>query len=156
MESLRHQSWPVSRNWSSSVITGIFRYLAGQDPIGYRDKVNKKRILMCICAVWLMSAVLSFPAIYWWRSQNPELHDDPVIPSSYSNQLGLAKLRISERSNLHRVLIARIILHPSLSNSFLLWKSLFDSDTPFRRTEERSQESRSLCHNGTPYFSALD
>ncbi|KAK6052854.1 hypothetical protein COOONC_09639 [Cooperia oncophora] len=50
----------------------------GQDPIGYRDKVSKRRILMAICGVWMMSACLSFPAIIWWRTTSPHLYEHKV------------------------------------------------------------------------------
>ncbi|KAK5983006.1 Dopamine receptor 4, partial [Trichostrongylus colubriformis] len=63
----------TSSIWNLCVIS-LDRYMAGQDPIGYRDKVSKRRILMAICGVWLMSAVLSFPAIIWWRTTSPHLY----------------------------------------------------------------------------------
>lgn len=50
--------------------------MAGQDPIGYRDKVSKRRILIAICCVWMVSACLSFPAIIWWRTTSPHLYEN--------------------------------------------------------------------------------
>ena len=47
--------------WSLCVIS-LDRYLAGQDPIGYRDRVSKRRITIAIIAVWLMSACESSSA----------------------------------------------------------------------------------------------
>ncbi|CAJ0609148.1 unnamed protein product [Cylicocyclus nassatus] len=63
----------TSSIWNLCVIS-LDRYMAGQDPIGYRDKVSKKRILMAICCVWMVSACLSFPAILWWRTTSPHLY----------------------------------------------------------------------------------
>ncbi|KAK6032882.1 7 transmembrane receptor, partial [Ostertagia ostertagi] len=64
----------TSSIWNLCVIS-LDRYMAGQDPIGYRDKVSKRRILMAICGVWMMSACLSFPAIIWWRTTSPHLYE---------------------------------------------------------------------------------
>ncbi|KAI6177189.1 G-PROTEIN-RECEP-F1-2 domain-containing protein [Aphelenchoides bicaudatus] len=55
--------------WNLCVIS-LDRYMAGKDPIGYRDKVSKKRIIIAIVLVWLMSAFLSFPAIIVWRKSD--------------------------------------------------------------------------------------
>ncbi|CAD6187121.1 unnamed protein product [Caenorhabditis auriculariae] len=59
--------------WNLCVIS-LDRYMAGQDPIGYRDKVSKRRILFAILLVWVMSAFLSFPGIIWWRTSSPHLY----------------------------------------------------------------------------------
>ncbi|EYB96653.1 hypothetical protein Y032_0148g2651 [Ancylostoma ceylanicum] len=64
----------TSSIWNLCVIS-LDRYMAGQDPIGYRDKVSKRRILMAICCVWMVSACLSFPAILWWRTTSPHLYE---------------------------------------------------------------------------------
>ncbi|CAI5456783.1 unnamed protein product [Caenorhabditis angaria] len=61
--------------WNLCVIS-LDRYMAGQDPIGYRDKVSKRRILIAILLVWVMSAFLSFPAILYWRTTSPHLYLD--------------------------------------------------------------------------------
>ncbi|CEF60245.1 Dopamine receptor 2 [Strongyloides ratti] len=65
----------TSSIWSLCVIS-LDRYMAGQDPIGYRDKVSKKKILITIGLVWMASACLSFPAIIWWRKASPQLYLD--------------------------------------------------------------------------------
>lgn len=65
----------TSSIWNLCVIS-LDRYMAGQDPIGYRDKVSKRRILMAICCVWMMSACLAFPAIIWWRTTSPHLYEN--------------------------------------------------------------------------------
>uniref|UniRef100_A0A0K0EX74 Dopamine receptor 4 (inferred by orthology to a C. elegans protein) n=1 Tax=Strongyloides venezuelensis TaxID=75913 RepID=A0A0K0EX74_STRVS len=65
----------TSSIWSLCVIS-LDRYMAGQDPIGYRDKVSKKKILITIGLVWMVSACLSFPAIIWWRKASPQLYLD--------------------------------------------------------------------------------
>ncbi|KHJ93646.1 7 transmembrane receptor [Oesophagostomum dentatum] len=67
----------TSSIWNLCVIS-LDRYMAGQDPIGYRDKVSKRRILMAICCVWMVSACLSFPAILWWRNTSPHLYRNQV------------------------------------------------------------------------------
>ncbi|CAL2052772.1 unnamed protein product [Caenorhabditis brenneri] len=61
--------------WNLCVIS-LDRYMAGQDPIGYRDKVSKRRILIAILCVWVLSAILSFPGIIWWRTSSPHLYED--------------------------------------------------------------------------------
>ncbi|CAB3401099.1 unnamed protein product [Caenorhabditis bovis] len=61
--------------WNLCVIS-LDRYMAGQDPIGYRDKVSKRRILLAILLVWVLSAFLSFPGIIWWRTSSPHLYND--------------------------------------------------------------------------------
>ncbi|CAD5215206.1 unnamed protein product [Bursaphelenchus okinawaensis] len=65
----------TSSIWNLCVIS-LDRYMAGQDPIGYRDKVSKRRILIAIVFVWVMSACLAFPAIIWWRKTSPHLYKD--------------------------------------------------------------------------------
>ncbi|CAI2355562.1 unnamed protein product [Caenorhabditis sp. 36 PRJEB53466] len=65
----------TSSIWNLCVIS-LDRYMAGKDPIGYRDKVSKRRILMAIFCVWVLSAILSFPAIIWWRTSSPHLYED--------------------------------------------------------------------------------
>jgi hypothetical protein len=45
----------TSSIWNLCVIS-LDRYMAGQDPIGYRDKVSKRRITIAIIFVWVMSA----------------------------------------------------------------------------------------------------
>ncbi|CAO4382931.1 unnamed protein product [Caenorhabditis nigoni] len=62
--------------WNLCVIS-LDRYMAGQDPIGYRDKVSKRRILIAILCVWVLSAILSFPGIIWWRTSSPHLYENP-------------------------------------------------------------------------------
>uniref|UniRef100_A0A8R1IE97 G_PROTEIN_RECEP_F1_2 domain-containing protein n=1 Tax=Caenorhabditis japonica TaxID=281687 RepID=A0A8R1IE97_CAEJA len=61
--------------WNLCVIS-LDRYMAGQDPIGYRDKVSKRRILVAIFCVWILSAILSFPGIIWWRLSSPHLYEN--------------------------------------------------------------------------------
>ncbi|VDM39078.1 unnamed protein product [Toxocara canis] len=65
----------TSSIWNLCVIS-LDRYMAGRDPIGYRDKVSTRRITLAICFVWVMSACLSFPAIIWWRKSSPHLYRD--------------------------------------------------------------------------------
>uniref|UniRef100_A0AC34QGS1 G-protein coupled receptors family 1 profile domain-containing protein n=1 Tax=Panagrolaimus sp. JU765 TaxID=591449 RepID=A0AC34QGS1_9BILA len=65
----------TSSIWNLCIIS-LDRYMAGQDPIGYRDKVSTRRITIAIISVWVMSACLSFPAIIWWRKSSPHLYLD--------------------------------------------------------------------------------
>ncbi|KAI1728153.1 7 transmembrane receptor (rhodopsin family) domain-containing protein [Ditylenchus destructor] len=65
----------TSSIWNLCVIS-LDRYMAGHDPIGYRDKVSKQRITIAIIFVWVMSSCLSFPAIVWWRTSSPDLYTD--------------------------------------------------------------------------------
>uniref|UniRef100_A0A1I8C008 G_PROTEIN_RECEP_F1_2 domain-containing protein n=1 Tax=Meloidogyne hapla TaxID=6305 RepID=A0A1I8C008_MELHA len=65
----------TSSIWNLCVIS-LDRYMAGIDPIGYRDRVSKRRIVYCILFVWMVSACISFPAIYWWRTSSPHLYTD--------------------------------------------------------------------------------
>uniref|UniRef100_A0AC34FKN8 G-protein coupled receptors family 1 profile domain-containing protein n=1 Tax=Panagrolaimus sp. ES5 TaxID=591445 RepID=A0AC34FKN8_9BILA len=67
----------TSSIWNLCVIS-LDRYMAGQDPIGYRDKVSTQRITIAIIFVWVISACLSFPAIIWWRQSSPHLYQDQV------------------------------------------------------------------------------
>ncbi|KAF8355048.1 dop-4, partial [Pristionchus pacificus] len=65
----------TSSIWNLCIIS-IDRYLGVRDPIGYRERVSKKRILIAIACVWIMSIALSFPAIIWWRYSSPHLYND--------------------------------------------------------------------------------
>ncbi|GMT35775.1 hypothetical protein PFISCL1PPCAC_27072, partial [Pristionchus fissidentatus] len=65
----------TSSIWNLCIIS-IDRYLGVRDPIGYRERVSKKRILIAIACVWIMSIALSFPAIIWWRYSSPHLYED--------------------------------------------------------------------------------
>ncbi|EPB80580.1 7 transmembrane receptor [Ancylostoma ceylanicum] len=53
----------TSSIWNLCVIS-LDRYMAGQDPIGYRDKVSKRRILMAICCVWMNKCLFTDSAMY--------------------------------------------------------------------------------------------
>lgn len=44
----------TSSIWNLCVIS-LDRYMAGHDPIGYRDRVSKRRIIIAIAFVWVMS-----------------------------------------------------------------------------------------------------
>ncbi|KAK6054659.1 hypothetical protein COOONC_07836 [Cooperia oncophora] len=81
----------TSSIWNLCVIS-LDRYMAGQDPIGYRDKVSKRRILMAICGVWMMSACLSFPAIIWWRTTSPHLYMAGQDPIGYRDKVSKRRI----------------------------------------------------------------
>ena len=49
----------TSSIWNLCVIS-LDRYMAGQDPIGYRDKVSTRRITIAIIFVWVISACKLF------------------------------------------------------------------------------------------------
>lgn len=44
------------------------RYLAITNPISYPTKMTPKRVALLIVSLWTCSALISFPAIAWWRA----------------------------------------------------------------------------------------
>lgn len=77
----------TSSIWNLCVIS-LDRYMAGQDPIGYRDRVSKKRITIAIVFVWVMSACKF--SVCWkfsWKTRHPFLHfsDSFACHSSWLN-----------------------------------------------------------------------
>lgn len=47
------------------------RYLAIKNPIAYARIMTPRRVALLIGALWTCSALISFPAIIWWRSVKP-------------------------------------------------------------------------------------
>ncbi|KAF6029000.1 GPRDOP2 [Bugula neritina] len=47
-------------------IISLDRYWAVTNPIAYPRLMSKSRGLICISVVWVLSAAISFPSIYWW------------------------------------------------------------------------------------------
>uniref|UniRef100_A0A914VS67 G-protein coupled receptors family 1 profile domain-containing protein n=1 Tax=Plectus sambesii TaxID=2011161 RepID=A0A914VS67_9BILA len=64
--------------WNLCVIS-LDRYIANRNPISYRDIVTTRRIIIAIATVWLVSALLSFPAIIYWRRSSPHLYSDQRV-----------------------------------------------------------------------------
>ena len=59
----------------SKVLFLVFfsRYWAITDPITYPQKMSKKRSLVLIAVVWVLSSAISFPAILWWNYTSDDL-----------------------------------------------------------------------------------
>lgn len=49
-------------------VISLDRYWAITDPFSYPSKMSPKRACRLIALVWVCSALISFPAIAWWRS----------------------------------------------------------------------------------------
>ncbi|KAA0202975.1 hypothetical protein HAZT_HAZT001152 [Hyalella azteca] len=49
-------------------VISLDRYWAITDPLSYPTKMSPKRACRLIALVWVCSALISFPAIAWWRS----------------------------------------------------------------------------------------
>jgi len=67
------------------------RYLAITDPISYPARMTTKRVALLIVFLWTCSALISFPAIIWWRAvgqgplqQLPRLQTTTISPSNLS------------------------------------------------------------------------
>jgi dopamine D1-like receptor len=52
---------------NSLLVIGLDRYAAISDPINYRDKWLARYWTLVICIIWISSALISFPAIAYWR-----------------------------------------------------------------------------------------
>ncbi|XP_045117599.1 dopamine receptor 2-like [Portunus trituberculatus] len=49
-------------------VISLDRYWAITDPFSYPTRMSPKRACMLIALVWVCSALISFPAIAWWRA----------------------------------------------------------------------------------------
>ena len=49
-------------------VIALDRYWAITNPITYPTRMTHSRILVLIAMVWILSSVISFPAILWWRA----------------------------------------------------------------------------------------
>lgn len=49
-------------------VISLDRYWAITDPLSYPTKMSPKRACRLIALVWVCSALISFPAIAWWRA----------------------------------------------------------------------------------------
>jgi hypothetical protein len=54
----------------------IDRYIAITDPLAYPLRMTGKVGVLLVLAVWFLSALISFPAIGWWRSVSRPIPDD--------------------------------------------------------------------------------
>jgi hypothetical protein len=46
----------------------IDRYWAITDPMTYPSRMTPNKAAIFIACIWLCSALISFPAIVWWRA----------------------------------------------------------------------------------------
>ncbi|XP_067138735.1 dopamine receptor 2-like [Centruroides vittatus] len=90
---VRENSWPFGRDlcdvWHSFDVLGstasilnlcvisLDRYWAITDPISYPRRMTTTKACVLIALVWICSALISFPAIVWWR----EVTILPEIPN---------------------------------------------------------------------------
>jgi uncharacterized membrane protein len=68
-------------------VIALDRYWAITDPIAYPTKMSNKRVWILISLVWVCSAVISFPAIIWWRAVSPHTNDNECVFSEDSGYL---------------------------------------------------------------------
>lgn len=94
--------WPFGQDWcdiwrsidvlasTASImnlcVISLDRYWAITDSMNYPNKMTPKRAALVIAGVWLLSALISFPAIVWWRltATGPP----PVNQCLFTNDLG--------------------------------------------------------------------
>lgn len=78
--------WPYGRAWcdiwhafdvlssTASILNicliSIERYIALSNPFKYQSRMTQLRSMLLICLVWFCSILISFPAIFWWRSSD--------------------------------------------------------------------------------------
>lgn len=64
----------------------IDRYWAITDPMTYPSKMTQSRAKAIVGIVWLCSALISFPAIAWWRAVS--VHPYPENECLFTNDVG--------------------------------------------------------------------
>ncbi|VDP71753.1 unnamed protein product [Echinostoma caproni] len=79
-------AWPYGQDWcdlwhafdvlssTASIlnlcIISVERYIAISDPFNYHTRMTHSRALIMIAIAWICSALISFPAIVWWRNSS--------------------------------------------------------------------------------------
>lgn len=61
-------------------VISLDRYWAITDPITYPMRMSGRKAAFLICAVWVCSGAISFPAIAWWRAVRTEEVPDLKCP----------------------------------------------------------------------------
>ncbi|OON23689.1 7 transmembrane receptor [Opisthorchis viverrini] len=76
--------WPYGQGWCDTwhafdvlsctasilnlCVISVERYIAVSDPVSYQTRVTHSRSIIMIASAWICSALISFPAIVWWRA----------------------------------------------------------------------------------------
>ncbi|XP_061396697.1 dopamine receptor 2-like [Musca vetustissima] len=67
-------------------VISLDRYWAITDPFSYPMRMTVKRAASLICAVWVCSSAISFPAILWWRAARDG--EMPAYKCTFTEHLG--------------------------------------------------------------------
>ncbi|XP_067617770.1 dopamine receptor 2 isoform X3 [Eurosta solidaginis] len=67
-------------------VISLDRYWAITDPFSYPMRMTVKRSICLICAVWICSSAISFPAIIWWRAARDG--EMPAYKCTFTEHLG--------------------------------------------------------------------
>lgn len=67
-------------------VISLDRYWAITDPFSYPMRMTVKRAAGLICAVWVCSSAISFPAIVWWRAARDG--EMPAYKCTFTEHLG--------------------------------------------------------------------
>ncbi|XP_058974519.1 dopamine receptor 2 [Musca domestica] len=67
-------------------VISLDRYWAITDPFSYPMRMTVKRAALLICAVWVCSSAISFPAILWWRAARDG--EMPAYKCTFTEHLG--------------------------------------------------------------------
>ncbi|XP_037807899.1 dopamine receptor 2 isoform X1 [Lucilia sericata] len=67
-------------------VISLDRYWAITDPFSYPMRMTVKRAAALICAVWVCSSAISFPAIVWWRAARDG--EMPAYKCTFTEHLG--------------------------------------------------------------------
>ncbi|XP_019846312.3 dopamine receptor 2 isoform X2 [Bactrocera dorsalis] len=67
-------------------VISLDRYWAITDPFSYPMRMTGRRAAFLICAVWVCSSTISFPAIVWWRAARDG--EMPAYKCTFTEHLG--------------------------------------------------------------------